>query len=116
VYGKYVLRSRLSFFNPTDPLSDFEIGVIASCEDNLHWDLELTHIGPILPSALPSQNAMLCYLTLHVVSAMSQHWITAYPLHGFSSSTTTHILSPTSPIGPTIGGLSDAPLIPAGFR
>ena len=35
------LASRLSFFSPTDPLSDFKIGVIASCKDDLHLDLEL---------------------------------------------------------------------------
>ena len=71
-----VLASRLSFFNPTDPLSDFELGVIASCKDDLHPDLELDITVPYwshTPSALPSQNAMPCYLTLRVVSAMPQH-------------------------------------------
>ena len=42
------LASRLSFFNPTDPLSDFKIGVIASCEDDLHPDLELDILVPYL--------------------------------------------------------------------
>ena len=94
--GKYVLRSHLSPLFLQSYWSSIWFRDRSNC---IVWGRLASgswarHIGPIPPSALPLQNAMPCYLTLHLVSVMSQHWIMAYPLHGFSSSTTTHILSP----------------------